>query len=133
MPVPTSAVRQWAEWMGRPDYMFDSRSGLELSGFSKLTQPLLAFGFSDDDLAPQANIEHLLTHFPHAKITREWIDPKNLGQGPVRHAGFFKTRFRETLWQRTADWLCPGVPPTCRKDGEGIEPSSTDSREMGEG
>lgn len=105
IPVPASTVRQWAKWMGRPDYFFDPRFGLDLSVFSKLKQPLLALGFSDDGLAPQANIEHLLRQFPNADITRQWIDPKELGQRSIRHAGFFKERFRETLWQSTADWL----------------------------
>lgn len=105
MKVPSSAVRQWARWMSRPDYLFDPAIKLDLSGYQQLNQPLLALGFSDDELAPPVNIDALLDHFPNALITREQIDVTGLGAGPVGHSGFFKSRFRDNLWQSVSDWL----------------------------
>ena len=103
--VPSSATRQWARWMSRPEYLFDPVFKLDLTGYQQLDQPLLAIGFSDDELAPPINIDALLDQFPEAQITREQIDVPGLGVGPAGHAGFFKARFQDSLWQKVADWL----------------------------
>ena len=105
MPVPTSVTRQWARWMSRPDYLFDPEFGVDLSGYRALNQPLLALGFSDDELAPEQNINALLSHFPNVAIEHWWVDANALDLGPIRHSGFFKPRFRDALWQGVADWL----------------------------
>jgi len=105
MDVPVSVVRQWARWMRCRDYMFDPRFGLDLSGYQALEQPLLSLSFSDDDMAPDANIAHLLINFPNARVTRRHVDVSTLEQGAVRHAGFFKLRLEKPLWQETLEWL----------------------------
>ncbi|MGH1451478.1 MAG: alpha/beta hydrolase family protein [Pseudomonadaceae bacterium] len=103
--IPASVSRKWARWMRSPDYLFDPRFGLDLSGYQALEQPLLSWSFSDDDMAPDANVAHLLTHFPNAQVTRRHLDVSTFQQGAVRHAGFFKPRFEKTLWQETIEWL----------------------------
>lgn len=105
MDVPVSAVRQWARWMQCPDYMFDPRFGLDLSGYQALEQPLLSLGFSDDDMAPETNIAHLLTNFPNARVIRRHVNVSSLESGAVRHAGFFKPRFEKSLWREMLQWL----------------------------
>lgn len=105
MDVPVSAVRQWASWMRCRDYMFDPRFELDLSGYQALEQPLLSLSFSDDDMAPDANIAYLLTNFPSARVTRRHVDVSTLEKGAVGHAGFFKPRFEKPLWRETLEWL----------------------------
>lgn len=105
MDVPVSVVRKWALWMRSADYMFDPRFRLDLSGYQSLEQPLLSLSFSDDDMAPDTNVAHLLTHFPNAQVTRRHVDVSTLEQGTVSHAGFFKPRFEKSLWRETLEWL----------------------------
>lgn len=105
MDVPVSVVKQWSRWMSCRDYMFDPRFGLDLSGYQALEQPLLSLSFSDDDMAPDANITHLLKYFPNAGVTRRHVDVSSLEKGAVGHAGFFKPRFEKSLWQETLEWL----------------------------
>ncbi|WAI88144.1 hypothetical protein SC65A3_01609 [Psychrobacter sp. SC65A.3] len=105
MSVPSSAIRQWGAWMSKKKYLFDPVFKLELSGYKNLSQPLLALGFSDDELAPEVNINVLLGYFCNAYITHEFINVSELGLGTVGHAGFFKPRFEDTLWSKVADWL----------------------------
>jgi len=110
MDVPVSVVKQWARWMRSPDYMFDPRFGLDLSGYQALEQPLFSLSFSDDDMAPDKNVAHLLTNFPNARINHRHVDVSTLESGGVRHAGFFKPRFEESLWRETLEWLmCSGA------------------------
>ncbi len=103
--IPASVSRKWARWMQSPNYLFDPRFGLDLSGYQALEQPLLALSFSDDDMAPDANVAHLLTHFSNTPITRRHLDVSTLEQGAVGHAGFFKPRFEKPLWRETLEWL----------------------------
>lgn len=105
MDVPVSAVRRWGRWMTSPDYMFDPKFGLDPSGYHALAQPLLSLSFSDDDMAPENNVAHLLTHFPTARVTRRHVDVSALESGRVGHAGFFKPRFQESLWREVLEWL----------------------------
>lgn len=105
MDVPVPVVKQWSRWMNCRDYMFDPRFGLDQSRYQTLNQPLLSLSFSDDDMAPDANIEHLLNHFPHAEVTRRHVEVSSLKKGKVGHAGFFKPRFEKSLWQEVLGWL----------------------------
>jgi len=110
LKFPTSTAKQWAKWMGQPDYLFNTKFSLDTSTYAALDQPLLAYGFKDDKIAPEVNINHLLEHFPNTQITRRFIDPEALDAGPIGHSGFFKDAFKETLWQDTIDWL-QGLSP----------------------
>lgn len=105
MDVPAAVARQWARWMRYPDYLFDSRFGLDLSGYQVLEQPLLSMDFSDDDMAPESNVVYLLTKFPNARVTRRHVDVSTLEPSSVGHAGFFKARFEDSLWRETLEWL----------------------------
>jgi predicted alpha/beta hydrolase len=105
MDIPASAVRQWARWMRCRDYLFDPRFGLDLSGYKALEQPLLSMSFSDDDMAPYTNVEHILTNFSNARVTRQHVDVSTLQPGAVGHAGFFKPRFEGSLWREMLEWL----------------------------
>ncbi|PAV24513.1 hypothetical protein CF392_15865 [Tamilnaduibacter salinus] len=115
MDVPVSVVKQWARWMSCRDYMFDPRFELDLSGYQALGQPLLSLSFSDDDMAPDSNIAHILTNFPNARVTRRHVDVSILKKGAVRHAGFFKPRFEKSLWQETLAWLMDSEANTQRQ------------------
>ncbi len=105
MQVPSAVTRDWARWMQQPDYLFDPRFEHDLSGYTRLRQALLALGFDDDTLAPEANIRHLLSFFPNSDSELRMIQADSIGAGPIGHVGFFHRRFRDSLWTEVLDWL----------------------------
>ena len=110
MKIPSTAVKSWANWMTRPDYFFNSKFDIDTGLFPTFTQPLLSWGFVDDPLAPEANIRCLLDRFSNAGVTHRQVNPKSLGQGIIGHAGFFKTRFQDSLWRDTLNWIQESEP-----------------------
>lgn len=102
---PSSAARQWAQWMGRPAYLFCEKFDLDIQHYAALTQPLLSYGFTDDELAPEINVTSLLNYFPNANSEVRMVAPKMIGQKSIGHSGYFRDKVKETLWQDALKWF----------------------------
>jgi len=46
-----------------------------------------------------------LDAYTGADITHRHLAPKDLGVPEIGHFGFFRERFRDSLWREAADWL----------------------------
>ena len=44
-------------------------------------------------------------YYPNARAEIRSVEPRELGVSEVGHFGFFRERFRDSLWRETADWL----------------------------
>lgn len=104
IPIPAGVVRQWARWARKPGYLYDPRSGVDVSAYSTIRQPILAWQFDDDTYAPQPAHDAILAAYPNAKIERHAIRTRELGR-KVGHFGFFREASREPFWRETAEWL----------------------------
>lgn len=103
MDIPASAAKQWASWMRDPDYLFGKRFSHDISNYKQLKFPLLSLGFDDDSYAPMINIDWLLKFYSSADIENRLIKSKDYG--PLAHMGFFKDKFKDTLWKESLDWI----------------------------
>lgn len=101
--LPGGVAREWARWGRRRTYLLDSE---ELrAGFQRLRRPLRVYSFSDDDYAPRPAVEGLLDLYSEADIFHRHLEPKDLGADAVGHFGFFREKFRDTLWADSVAWL----------------------------
>jgi predicted alpha/beta hydrolase len=100
--LPAGVAREWARWGRRPRYLFEDH--LE-AGFARFRGPLLAYSFSDDTYAPQPAVESLLDAYTGADITHRHLTPADVGVPEIGHFGFFRERFRDTLWRDSIAWL----------------------------
>jgi predicted alpha/beta hydrolase len=101
--VPAGAMRDWARWGLRPEYLFDPALGLDTARYAQLALPLLAYSFADDDYAVRPAVDALLQRYAAARI-----DHRHIGRprdGRIGHFGYFHPRMRDSLWRDTADWL----------------------------
>lgn len=104
--LPSGVAEQWSKWGKTKDYLFNDDLGLDTSLYRKLDKPLLSYHFSDDKLfAPEASVDALLAKYEQATVTRREIEPANIKAKSIGHFGFFKERFRETLWRETLEWF----------------------------
>ena len=110
-PIPASVFQDWARWCRTPDYFFSDPSVPETSRFADVRTPILSIRHSDDDWGTEAAIESLLGHYVNAPIERRVLGPDHTGGAPVGHLGFFRSRFRETLWPEAIEWLLGGSGP----------------------
>jgi len=103
--IPSGLFSQWARWMTKSDYLIDPKFQLNTEQYQALNQPTLALGFSDDDLAPEANIHHLMTLMPQLQSEVRIIEPQQTSSTAIGHTGFFRDKFKTDLWQPALQWL----------------------------
>jgi predicted alpha/beta hydrolase len=96
--VPGGVAREWARWGRHPQYLIGPDPSRR-EAFARVGARIRAYGAEGDFFAPPAAIDAL-----HAWYTRASVERRQLGR-EVGHFGFFRGRFRDTLWREAADWL----------------------------
>ncbi len=103
--LPKGVALEWASWCRHPRYLFGSGDTLDLSRYRALSIPILAYSFDDDTYASRASVEALLREYSAAEATHKHVVPSDINAAKIGHFGFFRDRFRETLWRETVAWL----------------------------
>jgi predicted alpha/beta hydrolase len=101
--LPAGVALEWARWCAHPRYLVGAL-GMEERA-SAFRKPLRLLAMADDLVyAPRAAAEGLLELYPNACKELTWVKPEDVG-ARIGHFGFFKERFRATLWSDAAGWL----------------------------
>jgi predicted alpha/beta hydrolase len=100
--LPSGVAREWASWCRHPGYIVGAL-GVE-EAYARFTAPIRAYAIGDDAYAPPAAVEAFLGFYPNAPRKQVDVDAAHHG-GPIGHFGFFRERFRKSLWQDAADWM----------------------------
>jgi predicted alpha/beta hydrolase len=102
--LPAGVALQWARWVHHPRYLVGDL-GLEARA-AAFRAPLRLLCMADDRMfAPRAAAQGLLDLYPNARKTLDWIEPQRAGAARIGHFGFFRARFRDTLWEDAVRWL----------------------------
>ena len=101
--LPAGAAREWARWCRDPDYVVGATDAR--AAFAAFRAPIRAVVSLDDAYAPLPAVEAFLAFYPNAPHRLERVDPATLGGGPIGHFGYFRERFKDTLWREAADWM----------------------------
>lgn len=102
--LPAGVALEWASWCQNPRYLVGAL-GLEERA-ARFKAPLRLVAMADDRIyAPRAAAEALLELYPQARHEFVWLDPADVGAERIGHFGFFRERFRDSLWRDAADWL----------------------------
>lgn len=102
--LPGGVFRDWARWCRDKDYFFNDPILNARAGYAAVTTPILAIGMKDDKWGTPTAMEGLMKYYSNAPVERRWADPGEAG-GAIGHIGFFKSRFKVTLWPSAIDWL----------------------------
>jgi len=101
--LPPGVAKEWAAWCRHPTYLVGAL-GIEAT-YAKLRAPVRAYAISDDAFAPLPAVEALARLYPNARWETRRLAPRELGVDSIGHFGFFRERFRDSLWREAADWL----------------------------
>jgi len=102
--LPPGVALEWARWCRHPRYLVGAL-GQEAQA-ARFTAPLRLIDIDDDGVyAPPAAARGLLDLYPNAQKDLVLVTPREAGAERIGHFGFFKERFRDTLWRSAADWL----------------------------
>ena len=103
--LPKDVIYQWAQWCKSPHYVVDAAGNPIREGFEKIRVPVLGLSFTDDELMSRRSIDSLLDFYKNAQLDRRHIAPQDVGAKRIGHFGFFRSQFKETLWQQALTWL----------------------------
>jgi len=102
--LPKKMVYEWAKWGRKKEYLMHFHNEQEYF-FDKIKVPILALSFPKDNFAPKATVDWLAAQFKNAKVQREHYIPSKEKLHRLRHFGFFREEFRETLWKKAEQWI----------------------------
>lgn len=100
--LPAGVAIEWASWCRNPRY---AAGALGDEGYARFAVPIRSYWIADDGYAPRPATEALLELFPAATKELKPVEPSEHGNARIGHFGFFRERFRDTLWRDAADWL----------------------------
>lgn len=101
--LPRDVVREWAAWCRHPEYLVGALGAH--ARYAQVRAPLRVFSATDDVFAPERAVRALLGFYPNAPGEVRRVAPRELGVDAIGHFGFFRERFRDTVWREAADWL----------------------------
>jgi predicted alpha/beta hydrolase len=101
--LPKGVAIEWARWCRNPRYLVGDL-GVE-ADYARFRAPLRAYAISDDAFAPESAVRALLELYPSSRSEISRVRPADVGARQIGHFGFFRERFRDTLWRDACDWL----------------------------
>ena len=101
--LPAGVATEWASWCRHPRYLVGAL-GVD-AAYARVRSPLRAYAISDDPFAPLGAVRALGALYPNSRWETRTVAPRELGVKSIGHFGFFRERFRDSLWRESADWL----------------------------
>lgn len=101
--LPAGVAEEWASWCRHPRYMAGALGAEER--FARFDRPFLAYAVTDDAFAPPRAVRALLELYPNARSELRIVSPRDAGVATIGHFGFFRERFRDSLWRGAVEWL----------------------------
>lgn len=103
--LPAGVALEWARWCRSRDFITDSEGGPLREYFEKFDGSILAYSFDDDSMAPKAAVESLVSFYSRAQVQRRHVRGRDVGAQKIGHFGFFRERFKDSLWNDGLLWL----------------------------
>jgi predicted alpha/beta hydrolase len=100
--LPAGVAAEWAAWCRDPHY---AAGAVGRQGYSAFRASIRSVWIADDAYAPRAATEAILREYASAPSELVTVDPADHGGRMIGHFGFFRERFRDTLWRDAAGWL----------------------------
>ncbi len=125
--IPAGVAREWSRWARHPDYLL-GHEPLAEERFRRFPAPVLAYSFTDDEVAPEAAVGHLLSVLGTKRLQHRRIDPTTLGRAAIGHFGFFRPEFADALWPEVLAFVRRVAIREARLRSAWVLPSLRDER-----
>jgi predicted alpha/beta hydrolase len=103
--LPAGVASEWASWCRDPRY---AAGAVGDAGYQGFKAPIRSYWIADDGYAPRTATEAILREYASAPSEVVAVRPADLGGGRIGHFGFFRERFRASLWTEAAHWMAGG-------------------------
>jgi predicted alpha/beta hydrolase len=111
--IPRGVAREWARWGRDPEYIGVHVRDRPDAGYHRFAGRIRAVSIADDAYAPPRAVAALARLYRAADVEVAPLHPRDEGVAAIGHFGWFKDRFRGTLWADARRWLLAsaGVSP----------------------
>ncbi|SEO46568.1 alpha/beta hydrolase family protein [Aquisalimonas asiatica] len=106
--LPGGVMRQWRRWCLHPDYAVGVEGPAVRDQFASVRVPITAVTFTDDEMMSRKGIQAMHAFFRNAPVRMVAIRPSDIGEKKVGHLGWFRERYRDSIW---AGQLLPLLDP----------------------
>lgn len=96
--LPKGVMTQWRRWCLNREYAVGAEGEAVREKYAAVRTPIVSLSFVDDELMSARNIESLHGFYVNAPRTMKRIAPEDIGVRRIGHFGFFRSRFRDSLW-----------------------------------
>ena len=103
--LPKGVIYQWSRWCRDHRYFVDQAGQAMQTYHHQMRAPVLCMSFTDDEMMGRKNIDSLHDYFHNAPVERRYIQPQDVAARRIGHFGFFRSEFRNSLWQQALQWL----------------------------
>lgn len=103
-PLPAGVARQWSRWARHREYLMVDYPEAR-ARFRRFTASVLAYSFTDDDIAPGPSVDHLLSMLGTKRLEHRRIAPADLGRPSLGHFGFFRSELGEHFWPEVLSFV----------------------------
>ena len=101
--LPKGVALQWASWCRHPRYLVGALGAED--AYALVQARFRAYAITDDAFAPLGAVQALAALYPNSRWETRRVAPRDVGAKTLGHFGFFRERFRDTLWREAGDWL----------------------------
>ncbi len=97
--LPAGVIRQWTRWCRHPLYL--ARDADQRASFQRVRLPITYLNSSDDEVFSDWSAGQFVGLFaPGVVGQRIALEPAGLGVQRIGHFGYFRDKFKDTLWPR---------------------------------
>ena len=97
--LPKDVMAQWRRWCLNPEYCAGAEGPKAKAQFAAIQTSIVSLAFEDDEMMSKKNTESLHSFFTNAPLSMKRITPKEIGVSHIGHFGFFKKKFKQSLWK----------------------------------
>lgn len=97
--LPANVMRQWRSWCLHPEYAVGVEGEALRQQFASVKVPITGLAFTDDEMMSLRNVESMHSFYRNAPVTLLRVDPAAIGERTIGHLGWFRERYRESLWR----------------------------------
>lgn len=96
--LPKDVAREFSKWSQQKEYYFNLKANNELY-HHQIYSNLVGYSCTNDKFAPEKAVDWMVYKFNNANITRKHLIPSNYNVKKIGHFGFFRTHFKDSIWQ----------------------------------
>ena len=98
--LPAGVILQWRRWCLHPAYSVGAEGPDVAQSYGAVRFPVLALSMADDELMTLRGTHNLVNLYANTERRVESISPAELKVRRIGHFGFFRDKFRQSLWPR---------------------------------